>query len=102
MADFRVANRSRIAFGPRAGQMVLTVRGAMRREKDFKQSMCADIDRFSLHTAVRAGADDRQALEQLCRHITHPALARERVHLVRDAMGRSDFLQEAAVASSAS
>jgi len=28
---------------------------------------------------VRCGADDRQALEQLCRYITRPALANERV-----------------------
>ena len=69
----------RIAFGPRAGQKVLTVQGAMPREKDFKQTLCADIDGFSLHAAVRCGADDRQALEQRCRYITRPALANERV-----------------------
>ena len=69
----------RIAFGPRAGQKVLTVQGAMPREKDFKQTLCADIDGFSLHAAVRCGADDRRVLEQLCRTITRPALANERV-----------------------
>lgn len=41
--------------------------------------LCADIDGFSLHAAVRRGADDRQALEQLCRYITCPAVANERV-----------------------
>lgn len=65
----------RIAFGPRAGQKVLTVQGALPRETDFEQSLCADISGFSLHAAVRCGADDRQALEQLCRYITRPALA---------------------------
>jgi Putative transposase len=69
----------RIAFGPRAGQKVLTVQGAMPRQTAFKQSLCAAIDGFSLHAAVRCGADDRQALEQLCRYITRPALANERV-----------------------
>ncbi len=69
----------RIAFGPRAGQKVLTVQGAMPRDGDFKQPLCADIDGFSLHPAVRCAADDRRALEQLCRHITRPALANERV-----------------------
>jgi hypothetical protein len=49
------------------------------REKDFKQTLCVDIERFSLHAAVRFGADDRQALEQLCHYITRPALANERV-----------------------
>ena len=34
----------RIAFGPRAGQKVLTVQGAMLRDADFKQSLRADID----------------------------------------------------------
>ena len=62
----------RIAFGPRAGRKVLTVLGAMPREKAFKQSRCADIDGFSLHAAVRRRADGRQALEQLCRYITLP------------------------------
>jgi hypothetical protein len=33
----------------------------------------------SLHAAVRCGADDRQALEQLCHYITRPALANGRV-----------------------
>jgi len=55
------------------------VHGAMPRDADFKQSLCADIQGFSLHAAVRCGADDRQALEQLCRYITGPALANERV-----------------------
>jgi hypothetical protein len=40
---------SSIAFGPRAGQKVLTLQGAMPRENDFKRSLCADIERFSLH-----------------------------------------------------
>lgn len=69
----------RIAFGPRAGQKVLTLQGAMPRETEFKQTLCADIDGFSLHAAVRCAADDRQALEQLCRYITRPDLANERV-----------------------
>ena len=34
----------RIAFGPRAGQKVLTLQGAMPRDADFKQSLCVDID----------------------------------------------------------
>ena len=51
----------------------------MPREKGFKQMLCADIDGFSLHAAVRCAADDRPALEQLCRYITRLALANERV-----------------------
>ncbi len=57
----------RIAFGPRAGQKVLTLQGAMPRHMDCKQTLCAVIDGFSLHAAVRCAAGDRHALEQLCR-----------------------------------
>ena len=36
----------RIAFGPRAGQKVLTLQGAMPRQAGFKQSLCADMQGF--------------------------------------------------------
>ena len=75
------AGTYRIAFGPRAGQKVLTLQAAMLKDADFKQNLCADIDGFSLHAAVRCGADDRQALVQLRRYITRPALANERVQI---------------------
>ena len=51
----------------------------MPRETDFEQPLCPDIDGFSLHAAVRCGADDREALEQLCRYTIRPALANEPV-----------------------
>jgi hypothetical protein len=41
---------------------------------------------FSLHAAVRWGADQRQQLEPLCRYITRPAIANER--LKRNRAGR--------------
>jgi hypothetical protein len=69
----------RIAFGPRAGQKVLTLRGSTSREAAARQPLCADIDGFSLHAAVRVEANDRTRLEQLCRYITRRALASERV-----------------------
>ena len=64
-----------IAFGPRAGQKVLTLQRVMPRQTKFNHTLCADMQGFSLHAAVRCDADDRQALEQLCRTITRPALA---------------------------
>ena len=69
----------RIAFGPRAGHKVLTMRAAMPRESAPRHALCADIDGFSLHAAVRCEAHDRKRLEQLCRYITRPALSDERV-----------------------
>ena len=69
----------RIAFGPRAGQKVLTLQGALPREKSGKQKLCANLQGFSLHAAVRCGAGQRKTLERLCRYIARPALANERV-----------------------
>jgi Putative transposase len=71
----------RIAFGHRAGQKVLTLRGAPPRDAAARQPLCADIDGFSLHAAVRVEAHERKRLEQLCLYITRPALSDERVQL---------------------
>jgi hypothetical protein len=60
---------------------VLTLRGAMSRETAACPPLCADIDGFSLHAAVRVESHDRKRLEQLCRYITRPALSDERVQL---------------------
>ena len=60
---------------------VLTLHGAMPKQTDFKQSLCVDIQGFSLRAAVRCGAHERRALAQLCRYITRPPLANERVQI---------------------
>ena len=61
------ANRTRPACsgrcGRHSGQRVLTLQCAMPMEMDFKQTLNADINGFSLHADARCGADDRQALE---------------------------------------
>ena len=46
-----------------------------------RELLCCDIDGFSLHAAVRVEAHERKRLEQLCRYITRPALADERLQL---------------------
>ena len=43
--------------------------------------LCAEIDGFSLHAAVRVRAGDRDRLEHLCRYIARPALSTERLSL---------------------
>ncbi len=53
----------------------------MPREAAARQPLCADIDGFSLHAAVRVEAHDRKRLVQLCRYITRPALSDQRVQL---------------------
>ena len=80
----------RIAFGPRAGQKVLTLQGAMPREADFKQNLCADMQGFSLHAAVRCAGDERKSLEPLCRTITHPAQDRRTRAMQRGRAGGAE------------
>jgi hypothetical protein len=43
----------RIAFGPRAGQKVLTLQGALPREASGKQRLCANLQGFSLPVVVK-------------------------------------------------
>lgn len=50
----------------------------MPRQADLRHYLYADIDGFRLHAAVRCGADEGRALEQLWPYITRPALANER------------------------
>ena len=69
----------RIAFGPRAGQKVLSLQTISRRGEPATPALCADAHGFSLHAAVRCGAHQRQELERLCRYITRPAIANERL-----------------------
>lgn len=53
----------RIAFGPRAGQKVLTLQGTMPREAEFHQNLCADMQGFSLYAAVRCDAAGQVVLK---------------------------------------
>jgi hypothetical protein len=69
----------RIAFGPRAGQKVLSLRTVASLDEKTTRALCADAHGFSLHAAVRTGAHQRKELERLCRYITRPAIANERV-----------------------
>lgn len=71
----------RIAFGQRAGQKVLTLRGAPAPERTPRARLCAETDGFSLHAAVWVRAHERGRLEKLCRYITRPAISDERIKL---------------------
>jgi hypothetical protein len=50
-------------------------------KKESTSGLCANAHGFSLHAGVRCGADQRQQLEHLCRYITRPAIANERLKL---------------------
>src|SRR3954469_3099803 len=69
----------RIALGPRAGQKVLSLQTVPSRAGDSTQPGCVNAHGFSLHAAVRCGARQRKELQRLCRYITRPAIADERL-----------------------
>jgi hypothetical protein len=73
----------RIALGPRAGRKVLSLQTAPRRAAPLTQQLCANAHGFSLHAGVRCEADQRRELEQLCRYVTRPAIANERLSVNR-------------------
>ena len=57
----------RIALGPRAGRKVLSLQYAASRAGPITRQLCANAHGFSLHAGVRCDAEQRQALEHLCR-----------------------------------
>jgi Putative transposase len=66
-------------FGPRVGHKGLSLTATIPREGTARRPLCAEIDCFSLHAALRCEAHDRKRQEQLCRYITRPALPDARV-----------------------
>jgi Putative transposase len=69
----------RIALGPRAGQKVLSLQSLPSQARASTPELRVNAHGFSLHAVVRWGADQRKELEQLCRYITRPAIANERL-----------------------
>jgi putative transposase len=68
----------RIAFGARAGQKVLSLQ-TLPTELPLTPVGCVSAQGFSLHAEVCRPADQRKKLEHLCRYITRPAIANERL-----------------------
>jgi len=82
----------RIALGPRAGQKVLTLRTAPAQSALPPQSVdacCANAHGFSLHAWVRCAMNQCSKLERLCRYITQPTIANERLARNKDGFQRN-------------
>jgi hypothetical protein len=73
----------RIALGPRAGQKVLTLQTLPSETALPTEQRCVNAQGFSLHAEVCCAAHERHKLEHLCRYITRPAIANERLTLNR-------------------
>ena len=71
----------RIAIGPDAGRKALTPRTVPAQPEPFASTLPARQPGFSLHAATCREANQRDRLEKLCRYITRPAIANERLSL---------------------
>jgi len=72
----------RIALGPRRGKKAFTLQTLPpTTEEALDDSELGKAGGFSLHAGVATGAKDRGKLERLCRYITRPALAENRLSL---------------------
>ena len=71
----------RVAMGPRAGQKVFTLQTVPAEPPEEPKKGVAQAAGFSLHAAIGIEADARAKLERLCRYISRPAVAEERLAL---------------------
>ena len=72
--------RYRIAIGPRSGQKTLTLRSQSLIRTDTRpKPFTVNRDGFSLNAAVSCRPHQRDRLERLCRYITRPPLALDRL-----------------------
>jgi Putative transposase len=58
---------------------VLSLQSLPSADKTCEPGLCAKLHGFTLHAAVRWGADQRKELEHVYRYITRPAIANERL-----------------------
>ncbi|MBC8451317.1 MAG: transposase, partial [Planctomycetes bacterium] len=72
--------QSRVAQGPDAGARIgrLGLLGG-GEARITPGSLCAEVNGFSLHAAVRIPAHDRARLEHLCRYVARPPFASARL-----------------------
>ena len=70
----------RIALGPQRGRKAFTLQ-SLAAASDRVGERVAQAHGFSLHAGVSARADERGKLERLCRYISRPAVATERLTL---------------------
>lgn len=72
----------RLAFAPNAGKKALTLQTLPAIVESGKHSgQLGKRAGFSLHAGVACKASQRKKLERLCRYITRPAIAEQRLSL---------------------
>jgi len=85
-ALYAASVRSRIATGPRAGQMVMRFGDRVEVENlsATPGERCAVAGGISLHANVAVPPRDRRRLERLCRYAARPPVASERLSRLED------------------
>jgi hypothetical protein len=69
--------------GPQKGRNALLLQSlAPRLDPQRIGERVATVSGFSLHAGVAAEAEQREKLERLCRYISRPAVAIERLSLI--------------------
>ena len=75
----------RVAVGPRAGQKLFTLQPVPAREGEAEQQGdhrgAANAGGFSLHAGIDFEPQQRTKLERLCRYVSRPPVAVERMAL---------------------
>ncbi len=72
----------RLAFGPNAGRKALTLQAIPASDSRQQSSeLVSKQSGFSLHAGVACKSNQRKKLERLCRYITRPAIAEQRLSL---------------------
>jgi ribosomal protein S27E len=71
----------RVAMGPRAGQKAFTLQTVPPRLGEEESKGVARAAGFSLHAGIGIEPQARGKLERLCRYVTRPAVAEERLAL---------------------
>ena len=75
------------ALGPQAGRNDPRIGQGTMASADFNRGkLCANLDGFSLHAAVRVAECSRDRLERLCRYAARPPILHERLSLTDSGM----------------
>jgi hypothetical protein len=85
------AVQGRIAFGPNAGSHPARMRRCPETSARPPSPLSAEIDGFSLQAAAAFGSAQTARLERLCRYLTRPPVAAERLSLSDDGRVRYTF-----------
>jgi len=71
----------RVAMGPRAGQKMFTLQTVPAEPPEEQKKGVAQAAGFSLHAGIGIEAEARGKLEGLCRYVSRPAVAEQRLAL---------------------